>query len=71
LQNAFPVLKNHPVAMARSLVALLAISAIYSAKSWRKKFLGALCSKLYSQIARRQRWVYVYQGSAWVNDWKY
>src|SRR5258708_3246280 len=71
LQDAFPVLKNHPVALAGILLGLVAISAIYAAKGWRKKFFGLLCSKLYNKIALRQRWVYVYHSSALVNDWKY
>jgi hypothetical protein len=71
LQDAFPVLKNHPVAMARILLVLLIIVAGYRAEGMRKRIFGPLCSKLYDKIFVTSRWLYVYQGSALVNDWKY
>jgi len=71
LQDAFPVLKNHPVAMARILLVLLILGACYGAKGLRKKLFGTLCSKLYNKIFVTSRWLYVYQDSQLVNDWKY
>lgn len=71
LQDAFPVLKNHPVAMARLLLILLLLVAGYSAKGLRKRVCRPLLSKLYQKIFATSRWLYVYQDSQVVNDWKY
>src|SRR5260370_20030238 len=54
LQDAFPVLKTHPVLMARLLLAVIIIGAIWAAKGWRKKIFGPLCSKMYGKIGVRR-----------------
>lgn len=71
LQDAFPVLKTHPVLMARIFLAVLAVGAIYAAKGWRKKVFGSLHSRVYRKVIDGQRWLYVYQPSMLINDWKY
>jgi len=71
LKNAFPVLKNHPVGMARLVLVLLALLAVYSARSLRKRICQPLLSKLCDRISVTSRWLYVYQDSRTVNDWKY
>lgn len=71
LKDAFPPLANHPVLMARVLLILLALAAVYSAKGLRKRICMPLSSKLYGQIFVTSRWLYVYQNSKTVNDWKY
>ena len=71
LQDAFPVLKNHPVGVARLLLVLLLLLAAYSAKGLRKRICQPLLSKLCERIFATSRWLYVYQDSQTVNDWKY
>ena len=71
LKDAFPVLKNHPVAMARLLLILLALFAVYSARGLRRRLCRPLLSKLCVKIFVTSRWVYVYQDSQIVDDWKY
>jgi hypothetical protein len=71
LKDAFPPLAHHPVLMARLLVLLIVLVAVYSAKSLRKRICMPLSSKLYGQIFVTSRWLYVYQISQTVNDWKY
>lgn len=71
LQDAFPVLKNHPVATARVFVIVLLLTAVYSAKDLRKRICKPLLSKLYDKIFATSRWLYVYQDSQLINDWKY
>jgi hypothetical protein len=71
LQDAFPVLKNHPVAMARFLLLALIFAATYAAKGLRKRIFGPLCSKLYHRIAVTTRWLYVSRNGNMVDDWKY
>ena len=71
LQDAFPVLKNHPVAIARILVVLLLLVGWYKTKGLRKNVCQALLSKLEYKIFATSRWLYVYQGSQLINDWKY
>ena len=71
LQDAFPVLKTHPVLMARLFLAALIIVGIWAAKGWRKKLFGPLCSKLYDRISITNRWLFVYQDGNMTNGWKY
>ncbi|HEV2380549.1 MAG TPA: hypothetical protein VG206_12235 [Terriglobia bacterium] len=71
LKDAFPVLKNHPVATARLLVVLLVLVAVYSARGLRNRICHPLSSKLFFRIFTTSRWLYVYQDSQAVNDWKY
>jgi hypothetical protein len=71
LQDAFPALKNHPVAMARLLVLLIAVGWFWAAKKTRKKMFGSLSSTLYVKNAGAYRWLYVYQGTNAVHEWKY
>jgi len=71
LQDAFPVLKNHPVATARVLLVLLILMAVYAAKGWRKRVCESLMSKLHERIFTTNRWLYVYQDSQMVDEWKY
>jgi hypothetical protein len=71
LQDAFPVLKTHPILMARIFFALLVLGAFYTAKGWRKKAIGGLHSKIYRKVIDGQRWLYVYRPSSMLNDWKY
>ena len=71
LQDAFPVLKTHPVLMARIFLAVLVLGAIYAAKGWRKQVFSSLHSRVYRKVVGKQRWLYVYRPSMLVNDWKY
>jgi hypothetical protein len=71
LQHAFPVLKSHPILMARIFLAALVVGAIYAAKGWRKRVFGSLHSRVYRKVINGQRWLYVYPNSRMVNDWKY
>ena len=71
LNDAFPVLKNHPVGIARLLLVLLVLVAVYSAKKLRKRICPPLLSKLCRKIFVPSRWLYVYQDSQTVNEWKY
>jgi len=71
LQDAFPVLKSHPVLMARIFFALLILGGLYTAKGWRKRAFGFLHSKMYRKVINGQRWLYVYRPSSMLNDWKY
>jgi hypothetical protein len=71
LQDAFPVLKTHPLLMARLLLAAIIIGAIWAAKGWRKKIFGPLCSKMYGKIGVTDRWLFVYQNGDLINGWKY
>jgi hypothetical protein len=71
LKDAFPVLKNHPVGMARLLLVLLALFAVYSARGLRKRLCQPLLSKLCDKIFVTSRWLYVYQDTQIVDDWKY
>jgi hypothetical protein len=71
LKDAFPVLKNHPVGVARLLLVLLVLVAVYSAKDWRKRLCQSLLSKLSDKVFLKSRWLYVYQDSQVIEDWKY
>ena|SRR5258708_6699245 len=71
LQDAFPVLKNHPVGMARLLLVLLVLVAAYTAKGLRKRICQPLLSKLCEKSFVTRRWLYVYRDSQNVDHWKY
>lgn len=71
LQDAFPILRSHPVLMARLGLLLLLLGVVYSAKQTRKKICHSWSSKLFDQIFATSRWLYVYQDSQMTNDWKY
>jgi hypothetical protein len=71
LKDAFPVLKDHPVGVARVVVVLLLLVAVYGAKGLRRRVCQALLSKLCYKIARTSRLLYVYQDSQVVGDWRY
>ncbi len=71
LKDAFPLLKDHPVGMARVLIVLLLLVAVYSAKGMRRRICQALLSKLCDKIAGTSRLLYVHQDSQTVGDWKY
>jgi hypothetical protein len=71
LQDAFPVLKNHPILMARLLLTALVLGAGWAAKGWRKKVFGPPCSKMYGRVALTNRWLFVYRNDGVVNSWKY
>jgi hypothetical protein len=71
LQDAFPFLKDHPVAMARILLALAVFIPLYSAKGVRQRMCKPLLLKLSNKMFARTRWLYVYRNSDLLNDWKY
>ena len=71
LQDAFPILQNHPVIMARLVLFLMFLVGFYSAKGLRKKVCQRLCSELCDQIFATSRWLFVYQKSREVDHWKY
>jgi hypothetical protein len=71
LQDAFPVLKNHPVGMGRLLLVVLILVMVYSAKGLRRRICQPLLSKLNEKIFATNRWLYVYQNSQTINGWKY
>jgi hypothetical protein len=71
LQDAFPVLRNHPILMARLFLLLVLLVGLYSAKGLRNKICWPLLSKLCTRIAATNRWLYVYHAGNLVNDWKY
>jgi hypothetical protein len=57
LQDAFPLLKNHPVGTARVLVVVLLLIAVCSGKDLRKRICDSLLSKLYGKIFVTSRWL--------------
>lgn len=57
--------------MARILLLVLILGALYAARGWRKKIFGRLCSKLYERIAVTNRWLYVSHNGSMVNEWRY
>jgi hypothetical protein len=71
LQDAFPVLKNHPVAIARIMLALLILGLVYGAKRVRQRICKPPLSNLCEKIFVTNRWLYVYRNSNSMNDWKY
>ena len=71
LQDAFPVLKTHPVLMARLLLAAIIIGAIWVAKPLRRKLFWPLCTKLYERIAVTNRYLFVFHNGDLTNNWKY
>ena len=71
VQEAFPVLKTHPVLMARLLLAAIVIGAIWAAKPLRKKLFWPLCTKMYERIAVTNRYLFVFHNGDLTNNWKY
>jgi hypothetical protein len=71
LQDAFPLLRSHPRLMLGLFLLLSLLVAIYRAKELRKRICQPLCSTLYKRIFVTSRWLYVYQDSRIVDDWKY
>ena len=71
LQDAFPVLKTHPMLMARLLIAALIIGPIWAAKGQRRKIFMPLCSRMYTKIGITNRWLFVFHNGDLTNDWKY
>jgi hypothetical protein len=71
LQDAFPILRTHPILIARLALLLLLLGVVYGAKEKRKKICYSWLSKLEEQIFSTSRWLYVYQDTQLVNDWKY
>jgi hypothetical protein len=71
LQEAFPILKNHPTLLARLTVAVMILVALYLAKDIRKKLFHPLHSRLCDRIFTTSRWLRVYQESNNMDEWKY
>jgi hypothetical protein len=71
LEDAFPMLRNHPRWVLGIFVLFVLFVAAYKAKNLRAKICRPLCAKLSDQIAVTTRWVHVYRDSIVVNDWKY
>jgi hypothetical protein len=71
LQDAFPVLRNHPVLMARLTLAAIVLAALYLAKNMRKRLCHPLRSRLYDRIFATSRWLRVYRNSNDMAEWKY
>lgn len=71
LKDAFPPLAHHPVLMARVLILLLVLVALYSPKELRRRICHFLCSKLNEQIFATTRWLFFYKNSQMVSNWKH
>ena len=71
LQDSFPILRNHPVLMARLMLAAIVIAALYFAKGMRKRVCHPLHSRLCDRIFATSRWLRVYQDSNDMGEWKY
>lgn len=71
LQDAFPALRNHPVLMARLTLSAVVLGGLYFAKGPRKKLFQPLHSQLCDRIFATSRWLYVYQNSNDMDEWKY
>jgi hypothetical protein len=71
LQDAFPVLKNHPIALARIFFAVLVLGSLYKAKDARQGICKPLLTKLCDKMFVTTRWLYVYRDSNAVDRWKY
>lgn len=71
LQDAFPVLRHHPVLIARLTLAAIVVAGLYVAKGPRRRVCKRLSYKLYKRIAHSYRWLYLYQNSDFTNEWKY
>ena len=61
LQDAFPVLKTHPVLMARLFLAALIIGANMGCKGLAEETLRAAVFEAVRRIAITNRWLFVYQ----------
>lgn len=71
LQDAFPVLRNHPILMARLTLATMVLVGLYLAKGPRKRLCQPLHSRLCGRIFATSRWLRVYQNSNDMAEWKY
>jgi hypothetical protein len=71
LQDAFPLLKNHPILMARLTLLLIVIVPLFWVKGWRKKACQNLHMKVCSRIFATNRWLRVYQEGNDMGEWKY
>lgn len=71
LQDAFPVLKNHPIAIARIFFAMLVLVPLYKAKDARQRICKPLLTKLCDKMFATTRWIYVYRDSNVLDNWKY
>jgi hypothetical protein len=71
LQDAFPILRSHPVLMARLFLFMLLLAGLYVAKKPRARVCKLMVSRLVERIASTTRFLYVYRDSNVTNDWKY
>jgi hypothetical protein len=71
LQDAFPVLKNHPIALPRIFFAVLVFVSLYKAKDARQRICKPLLSKLCDKMFATTRWLYVHRDSNVLDNWKY
>jgi hypothetical protein len=71
LKDAFPLLKNHPVFVARIALVVLVLSALYVAKGLRKRVCLPLHARLSKKILATTRWLRVYQADIDIASWKY
>jgi hypothetical protein len=71
LQDAFPVLKNHPIALARIFCTVLVLGFAYKSKNARQSICKPLLTKLCDKIYATTRWLYVYRDSNVLDNWKY
>jgi hypothetical protein len=71
LQDAFPVLKTHPVLMARLFLAATVLTGFWAAKGLRRKIFWPLCAKMYDRVAVTSRYLFVFHNGDLTNNWKY
>jgi hypothetical protein len=71
LKDAFPILRNHPVLMARIALIAIILVGLYAAKGLRKRFCLPLYSKLCDKIFSTNRWLRVYQRGSDMGNWRY
>src|SRR5262249_21765929 len=71
LKEAFPVLQNHPLAMARIAFIVLIFLGLYSARGPRQRICRSLISRLSNRTGTRNRWLYVSRVSVVLDNWKY
>ncbi len=71
LQDAFPILKNHPLAMARILVAMIVLMPLYKAKGARQRICKPLLSKVCDKMHATTRWLFVYHTPNFIDGSKY
>jgi hypothetical protein len=70
-QDAFPLLKNHPILMARLTLLLIVCASLFWAKGWRKEACRSMHARLCEKIFATNRWLRVYQGGNDMAEWKY